>query len=315
LGRYAVRRLVLLGPLLFGVSVVVFLIMHLSPGDPAVLMLGQDATPAAVAKLRAELGLADPLPVQYVKWIGRLLSGNFGRSLWTSRPVLDEVLERFVATLILTAASLGISVPLGIAVGVLGAVTRGSLCDAGLTLLAIAGVSLPVFWIGLVLMVTFALNLGWFPALGMTSPAGGTGMDVLHHLVLPAVTLAMPSLAVIARIARASTVEALSREYVRTALAKGLPPRAVMLKHALKNGLIPIVTIVGLQIGQLLGGAVLTETVFAWPGLGTLLVRGILARDFPLVQGAVLFVATLFVAVNLVVDLAYAYIDPRIRHA
>jgi peptide/nickel transport system permease protein len=187
--------------------------------------------------------------------------------------------------------------------------------DAVLTLLAIAGLSLPVFWIGLVLMVTFSLHLGWFPALGMTSPAGGTGTDVLYHLVLPAVTLAMPSLAIIARITRTSTVDALGREHVRTAVAKGLPPRLVMVKHALNNGLIPIITVVGLQVGQLLGGAVLTETVFAWPGLGTLLIRGILARDFPLVQGAVLFVATVFVLVNLLVDLAYAYIDPRIRRA
>lgn len=315
MGKYAARRLLLLGPLLFGVSVVVFLIMHLSPGDPAVLMLGQDATPAAVAKLRGELGLSDPLPVQYVKWVGRIASGNLGRSLWTTRPVLEEVLEKFVATLILTAASLCISVPFGIALGVLGAVTRGTVLDAALTLLAIAGLSLPVFWIGLVLMVTFSLHLGWFPALGMTSPAGGTGTDVLYHLVLPAVTLAMPSLAIIARITRTSTVDALGKEHVRTAVAKGLPPRLVMVKHALNNGLIPIITVVGLQVGQLLGGAVLTETVFAWPGLGTLLIRGILARDFPLVQGAVLFVATVFVLVNLLVDLAYAYIDPRIHHA
>jgi ABC-type dipeptide/oligopeptide/nickel transport system permease component len=313
--RYLIRRLVLLVPLLFGVSIVVFLIMHLSPGDPAVLMLGQDATPAAVAKLRAELGLADPLPVQYAKWVGRSLRGNLGRSLWTTRPVLDEVLERFVATLTLTAASLCVSVPIGVALGVAGAVVRGTALDAGLTLLTIAGISLPVFWVGLVLMVLFSLHLGWFPALGMTSPAGGTLADVLHHLVLPAVTLAIPSLAVIARITRTSTVEALAQDHVRTAVAKGLPGRRVMLKHALTNGLIPIITVVGLQVGQLLGGAVLTETVFAWPGLGTLLVRGILARDFPLVQGAVLFVATLFVVVNLLVDLAYAYIDPRVHHA
>ncbi len=312
--RYLIRRLLLLVPLLLGVSLVVFLIMHLSPGDPAVLMLGQDATPGAVAKLRAELGLADPLPVQYVKWVGRVVRGDLGRSLWNSRPVLDEVLERFLATLLLTAASVCISVPFGIALGVAGAVARGTALDAGLTLLTIAGISLPVFWIGLVLMVTFSLHLGWFPALGMTSPAGGTSADVLHHLVLPAVTLAAPSLAIIARITRTSTVEALAQDYVRTAFAKGLPGRRVMLKHALNNGLIPVITVVGLQVGQLLGGAVLTETVFAWPGLGTLLVRGILARDFPLVQGAVLVVATLFVLVNLLVDLAYAYIDPRVHH-
>lgn len=305
----------LLGPLLFGVSVIVFLIMHLTPGDPAVLMLGQDATPESVAKLRAELGLADPLPVQYLKWVGRVLRGDLGRSLWTSRPVIREVLERFVATLILTTASLCISLPGGILLGVLGAMTRGSLVDATLTLLVIGGLSLPVFWFGLVLMIAFSLKLGWFPALGMTSPAGGTLMDVLSHMVLPALTIAIPSMAISARITRTSMIEALAKEYIRTAVAKGLPPRLVLAKHALSNGLIPILTVVGLQVGQLLGGAVITETVFAWPGLGTLLIRGILARDFPLVQGAVLFVAIVFVFVNLLIDLGYAYVDPRIRHA
>jgi peptide/nickel transport system permease protein len=313
--RYLARRLVALVPVLAGVSVVVFLVLHLSPGDPAEIMLGSQATQEDLARLRAQLGLNEPLPVQYVRWLGHVFQGDLGRSLWTKRPVLREVLDRLGATLLLTASALALSTIGGIALGIVSATRRNSFLDRVSAVVSLFGASMPVFWLGIVLMVAFSLWLGWLPASGMFAPYGGGDLrDLLAHLILPAVTLAAASTAIVTRLTRSSMLEVLSQEYVRTARSKGLVERAVVVRHGLWNALMPIVTVVGVQAGYLLGGAVLTETVFAWPGVGTLMVQGILARDFPLVQGCVLVVALTFAVINLGVDLLYAYLDPRIRY-
>jgi peptide/nickel transport system permease protein len=313
--RYLARRLVALVPVLAGVSVVVFLVLHLSPGDPAEIMLGSQATQEDLARLRAQLGLDEPLPIQYARWLGHVLQGDLGRSLWTKRPVLREVLDRLGATLVLTASALVLSTLGGIALGIASATRRNSFLDRVSAVVSLFGASMPVFWLGIVLMVAFSLWLGWLPASGMFAPYGGGDMrDLLAHLILPAVTLAAASTAIVARLTRSSMLEVLGQDYVRTARSKGLVERAVVVRHGLWNALMPIVTVVGVQAGYLLGGAVLTETVFAWPGVGTLMVQGILARDFPLVQGCVLVVALTFAVINLGVDLLYAYLDPRIRY-
>jgi len=313
--RYLARRLLLLVPVLAGVSVIIFMVLHLSPGDPVEIMLGSQATQEDRARLRADLGLDQPLHVQYVRWLGHVARGDLGRSLWMKRPVLAEVLGRFQATLILTGTALGLSTVAGLALGVASATRPNSLLDRVSAMASLFGASMPSFWLGIVLMVVFALWLGWLPASGMYAPYGGGGLgDLLSHLLLPAVTLAAASVTIIARLTRATMLEALGQDYIRTARAKGVVERAVVLRHGLRNALIPIVTVIGVQAGYLLGGAVLTETVFAWPGVGTLMVQGILARDFPLVQGCVLVIAVSFVLVNLAVDLLYAWIDPRIRY-
>jgi peptide/nickel transport system permease protein len=313
-GRFLARRLLHLGPVLLGVSVIVFLVLHLAPGDPAEVMLGANANKEDLDRLRVQLGLDQPLHVQYLHWIGHVARGDLGRSLWMKRPVLGEVLERFKATLILTGTALLLSTVGGIALGIASATRANSLLDRCSAVASLFGASMPVFWLGIVLMVVFSLWLGWLPASGMYAPYGGGGpRDLLAHLVLPAVTLAAASVTIIARLTRATMLETLGQDYVRTARAKGLSERPVVWRHALKNALIPIVTVVGVQAGYLLGGAVLTETVFAWPGVGTLVVQGILARDVPLVQGGVLVIALSFVLVNLAVDTLYAWLDPRIK--
>jgi peptide/nickel transport system permease protein len=313
--RYLARRLLLLVPVLAGVSIIIFMVLHLSPGDPVEIMLGTQATQEDRARLRADLGLDQPLHVQYVRWLGHVVRGDLGRSLWMRRPVLGEVLGRLQATLILTGTALLLSTTAGVALGVASATRPHSLLDRVSAMASLFGASMPSFWLGIVLMVVFALRLGWLPASGMYAPYGGGDLrDLLAHLALPAVTLAAASVTIIARLTRATMLETLGQDYIRTARAKGVVERAVVLRHGLKNALIPIVTVVGVQAGYLLGGAVLTETVFAWPGVGTLMVQGILARDFPLVQGCVLVVALSFVLVNLAVDLLYAWFDPRIRY-
>ena len=313
--RYLIHRLLLLVPVLAGVSVIVFLVLHLSPGDPAEIMLGSQATKEDLARLRAELGLTEPLHVQYARWVGLVARGDLGRSLWTKRPVLIEVLERFKATLVLTGSGLLLSTFGGIALGIASATRRNSLLDRMSTVTSLFGASMPVFWLGIVLMVAFSLWLGWLPASGMYAPYGGGDLrDLTLHLILPTITLGAASMAIVARLTRSSMLEVLGQDYIRTARAKGVIERAVVVRHGLKNALIPIVTVVGVQAGYLLGGAVLTETVFAWPGVGTLMVQGILARDFPLVQGCVLVIALSFVVINLIVDLLYATLDPRIRY-
>jgi len=305
----------LLVPVLLGVSIIIFMVLHLSPGDPAEIMLGSQATQADLERLRAELGLTQPLYIQYVHWLGLVVRGDLGRSIWMKRPVLGEVLERFKATLVLTGAGLLLSTVVGLAFGIASAVRPNSLLDRASAVASLFGASMPVFWLGIVLMVLFALWLGWLPASGMYAPYGGGDLrDLLAHLALPAFTLAAASVTIIARLTRSTMLETLGQDYIRTARAKGVVERAVVLRHGLKNALIPIVTVVGVQAGYLLGGAVLTETVFAWPGVGTLMVQGILARDFPLVQGCVLVVALSFVVINLIVDLLYAWLDPRIHY-
>jgi peptide/nickel transport system permease protein len=313
-GPFLARRLLHLGPVLLGVSVIVFMVLHLAPGDPAEVMLGANANKEDLARLRTQLGLDQPLHVQYLHWIGHVARGDLGRSLWMKRPVLGEVLERFKATLLLTGTALLLSTLGGVALGIASATRANSLLDRLSAVASLFGASMPVFWLGIVLMVIFSLWLGWLPASGMYAPYGGGGLrDLLSHLVLPAVTLAAASVTIIARLTRATMLETLGQDYVRTARAKGLGERGVVWRHALKNALIPIVTVVGVQAGYLLGGAVLTETVFAWPGVGTLVVQGILARDMPLVQGGVLVIALSFVLVNLAVDTLYAWLDPRIK--
>ncbi len=312
---YIARRLLLLVPVLLGVSIVVFMVLHLSPGDPAEIMLGSQATLEDLARLRRELGLTEPLHVQYVRWMSHVLRGDLGRSLWMKRPVLDEVLHRFQATLVLTGSGLLLSTLGGIALGVASAVRPHSLLDRLSAVTSLFGASMPVFWLGIVLMVVFSLWLGWLPASGMWAPYGGGDLrDLAAHLILPAVTLAAASLTIIARLTRSTMLDVLGQDYIRTARAKGLIEGRVVFRHGLKNALIPIVTVVGVQAGYLLGGAVLTETVFAWPGVGLLMVQGILARDFPIVQGCVLVIALSFVLINLAVDLLYVYLDPRIHY-
>ncbi|HVG78867.1 MAG TPA: ABC transporter permease [Patescibacteria group bacterium] len=313
--RYLARRLLLLVPVLVGVSIVIFGVLHLSPGDPAEIMLGSQATKEDLVRLRESLGLNEPLPIQYVHWMGHVVRGDLGRSIWMKRPVLPEVLGRLGATLLLTGTALLLSTAGGLALGVASAAWPRSLLDRLSAVASLFGASMPSFWLGIVLMVIFALWLGWLPASGMYASYGGGGVgDLLSHLILPAVTLAAASITIIARLTRSTMLETLGQDFVRTARAKGVAESGVLLRHGLKNALIPIVTVVGVQAGYLLGGAVLTETVFAWPGVGTLMVQGILARDFPLVQGCVLVVALAFAVINLAVDLLYAWLDPRIRY-
>jgi peptide/nickel transport system permease protein len=302
---YIVRRLVLAVPVLLGVVFAVMLTIELIPGDAVALMLGEHATVEAVAKLRDFLGLDKPLLVRYAQYVGRLLHGDLGRSIQQNRPVLDELADAWPATVELTLAALAIAAVAGVSAGVVSAVWPNSLFDALARLGSLFGLSMPVFWTGLVLIVVFALWLPWLPVAGAGSPA---------HLVLPAVTLALPSLAMVARMTRSSVLDVLREDYVRTARAKGVAERLVVAKHALRNAAIPILTLLGLQAGQLMGGAVLTETVFAWPGLGRLMVKAIFARDYVLLQGAVLVFALAFVIINLAVDLAYGALDPRISH-
>lgn len=306
MGRFILRRALTSLVVVLGIILLVTLILDLIPGDPVVMILGQNATAEQVAALRHELGLDRPLFVRYVDYIGRALTGDLGRSIMTRRPVAAEVADAWPNTLLLAAAAIGIAVALGIGLGTASALRPNGWFDLGVRLLALLGLSMPIFWIGLVFIYIFGFYLRLLPI-------GGSGTP--QHLILPAVTLALPSVALIARMTRSSLLEVLGEDYVRTARAKGLSEPAVLLAHALKNALIPVVTVIGLQFGQLLGGAILTETVFAWPGLGRLVVLAIFARDYPLLQGIVLIFAFSYVVVNLLVDLAYAWLDPRITYA
>ncbi|HTK93658.1 MAG TPA: ABC transporter permease [Verrucomicrobiae bacterium] len=300
---FIVRRLLLAVPVLLGVVFVVMLTVDLLPGDAVSLMLGEHATPQAVAALRDHLGLDKPLATRYVQYVGRLLTGDLGRSIQQNRPVSAELADAWPATLELTLAALVLAALFGVGAGVVSAVWPSSFFDTLARLGSLFGLSLPVFWTGLVLIVIFAWWLPWLPV-------GGTGSP--SHLVLPAVALALPSTAMIARMTRSSVLEVLREDYVRTARAKGVRERWVVTKHALRNAAIPVLTLLGLQAGQLMGGAVLTETVFAWPGLGRLMVKAIFARDYVLLQGAVLVFSLAFVLVNLIVDLSYGALDPRV---
>jgi peptide/nickel transport system permease protein len=306
LGRYLLTRL--LGGLvtMFLVSVIVFVLLALAPGDPAELILmGQQTTPEAVAQLRHELGLDMPLYSQYIQFAWDALRGDLGRSWQNNEPVLRELGRVFPATVSLSLWALFTSTVVGIAVGVIAAVRQYSVLDFVTRSLVLVGVSMPIFWLGLILISLFAVQLHWFPSSGRGS---------WKHMVLPVISLATYSVGIIARMARSSMLEVLRDDYIRTARAKGLPERIVHLRHALKNALIPIVTVVGLQLGYLLGGAILTETVFAYPGLGWRMMQALFARDYPIVRGGVLLMAASFIVVNLAVDVLYVYLDPRIRY-
>lgn len=309
MSRYIARRLLQLIPILLGASILIFVLMRLVPGDPAIQALGVesgDATAEQVEALRREWGLDQPLPVQYFYWLGNALQGDLGRSTVSRVPVSEEIMSRFPATLQLTVVSMLVSVVLGIPFGVIAAVRHNSLIDRGSTIIALLGICTPTFWLGLMLMLLFSVQLGWLPSFGR----GG-----ITHLILPAITLGASASAIIARVTRSSMIEVLSEDFIRTARAKGLAERIVVYRHAIKNALIPIITILGLEFGFLLSGSVVTETVFSYPGLGLLLINSINNRDFPVVQGALLLFALQFVIVNLVVDLLYGFVDPRISYS
>ncbi len=314
MGRYVLQRSVWVAGVLLGVSILTFVILHLTPGDPAQILLGPMATPQDLARLHQELSLDKPLAVQYVFWLSHVVHGDLGRSITLHRPVLGEVVLRFRGTLILTAGAVVLAFGPGILLGVLAARRPRSFMDWLSVIVTTGGVSIPSFWLGMLLIVLFSLRLGWLPGTGMYAPAGQETLpDLLTHLILPAATLGALPLAVTARVARTGMLDALQADYIRTARAKGLDERAVTVRHAFRNTLVGLVTVLGLEMGLLLAGAVYVETVFSWPGIGLMLVTAILTRDFPLVQGAVLLIATTYVIINLLTDLLYAYLDPRIR--
>ncbi len=304
MGRFIARRLIMLIPVLIGVSIISFLILHLAPGDPAELLAGEDATKEDIMMIRHELGLDKPLWTQYFMFLKGIATGEL-KSLKFSMPVMDVIRPRLFNTLELSLASILIAVIIGIFAGVVSATHRYTWIDYLSTIGALLGVSMPVFWWGLILILIFSVNLGLLPSGGM----GG-----ISHLILPAIVLGTASTAIIARMTRSSMLDVLRQDYVRTARAKGLLEKIIIYRHALRNALIPTVTVVGLQFGYMLAGAVLTESVFSWPGVGRLLVEAILFRDFPVVQSALLIIAIMFVLVNLLVDVLYAFLDPRIRH-
>ncbi|HWV36532.1 MAG TPA: nickel ABC transporter permease [Thermomicrobiales bacterium] len=303
--QYILRRLLALIPILLGVSILIFIVMRLIPGDPARQSLGPEATGEQVEILRKAWRLDEPLPMQYMAWLQRAVQGDLGRSTVSRVPVTHEVLSRLPATLALTVASSLVAVVFGLLFGIVSAIRHNTLVDRGTMLLSLIGICTPSFWLGLLLLLVFSVRFGWFPSAG----AGG-----ISHLVLPAVTLGVGAAAVIARVTRSSMIEVFSEDYVRTARAKGLSERMVVIRHALKNALIPILTILGLEFGGLLAGAVITETVFSYPGIGQLLIKSINNRDFPIVQGTLLLFAIQFVVINLLVDLLYARVDPRISY-
>lgn len=309
--QYLLRRLTAAVPTLLGVMVAVFLVVHLIPGDPVVAMLGDMATEEQIVQTRRDMGLDRPLYVQFGSFMGRYLRGDMGVSIRTRRLVVEEITSRFPHTGRLALAGGVIAVLLGVPLGVIAASRRGSLVDLFSLIVSSIGVAAPVFWIGLLLSLWFAVQLRWFPTVG--GGRAGDPMSIYKALVLPAVTLGLSGMALIARMTRSSMLDVLREDYIRTSRAKGLSEKVIIFKHALRNASIPIVTIVGLNIGYLLGGAVLVETVFARPGLGKLLVDGILARDYPVVQGVTFVIALGFIMVNLVTDLVYGYLDPRIK--
>jgi ABC-type dipeptide/oligopeptide/nickel transport system permease component len=302
---FILRRLLLTVPVLVGVATLVFALIHLVPGDPVQTMLGESASAADVAALRATLGLDRPLSVQYVSFLRRAVVGDLGTSLRTSRPVTADIAARMAATFELALAAMVVATLIAIPLGILAGARAGTSVDHAATTLALVGISMPTFWLGPLLAIVFAVWLGWLPVSGRGSAA---------HLVLPAVTLGAPLAAVLARMTRASLIEELRELYVLAARARGVSRTRAVLRHAFRNSLIPVVTVLGLQFGVVLTGAVITETIFAWPGIGRLLIQSIGARDYPTVQGCILLIAITYVSVNLLVDLLYGFLDPRIRY-
>jgi len=326
---FVLRRVLHILPVLFGISLLVFLMLRLIPGDPVKIMLGERASPKEVAQLRAELGLDRPLPLQFVGYLGQVAQGDLGRSIVRNTPVREDLGYTFPATIELACAAMLIASLVGVGLGSLAAVKRNSFWDAACGALSLLGVSIPIFWLGLMLLLIFPSTLGWFAFSGRSeatfaTPTGfylidsllsgnpANFLDVLRHLVLPAVTLSTVPLAMIARMTRSALIEVLAQDYIRLARAKGLPWLTIWWRHAVPNAMIPVVTVIGLQFGYLLGGAVLTESVFQWPGLGNLVVDAVRQRDYPVVQGGILLISATFCLVNLLVDLAYAWLDPRV---
>ncbi len=332
MARFLLHRFLSLIPTLLGISVLVFFMIHLIPGDPAEMMLGERASEQSLRQVREELGLNRPLHVQYGLFMSRLLRGDLGRTLKTNEKITTEIAERFPATIELSIAAMIIATVFGMTAGIISATRQYSVFDYGSMVLSLVGVSMPIFWLGLVLMIIFSLNLGWLPLSGRLSydvsletitriylldslltrnwPAF---RDALWHLAMPAFTLSTIPMAIIARITRSSMLEVLRQDYIRTARAKGLAPLTVYLKHGLRNALIPVITVIGLQFGILLGGAILTETIFAWPGIGKWILDAVYARDFHAVQGGTMLVAATFVLINMLVDILYAWVNPRIK--
>jgi peptide/nickel transport system permease protein len=331
---YLLRRLALVIPILMGISLVVFLMLHTAGGDPAELKLGARADAASLARLRHEMGLDRPLAVQYLDFLSHAVTGDFGRSYRSNAPVADEVFARFPATVELAVAAMLIGGVVGLVAGTIAARRPHSLFDYSSSFAALVGLSIPTFWLGLMLIIVFGLWLRWLPLSGRVDPRLGVDPsthflvassllhgnwpvfeDALKHLILPALTLAGWPASIVARMTRAALIEALGQDYIRTARAKGLSEGEIVRRHAYRNALIPVLTVVGLEFGSLLGGAVVTETVFAWPGVGKLTVDAIAARDYQVTQGVVLLLGAVFVFLNLLVDVVYAVVDPRVRYA
>jgi peptide/nickel transport system permease protein len=331
--RYLLRRLALTIPILLGVSLLVFLMLHSAGGDPAQSILGSRADPESLAALRRELGLDRPLLVQYAAFLSGAVRGDFGRSYRSNTPVTAEIAARFPATIELAIAAMAIAVVVGVIFGTLAAVRRHSILDYVSSTVVLLGVSIPTFWLGLILIIIFGLWLRWLPISGRVDPRLGAdsslpfltltsllqgnwavAKDALRHIILPALTLAAWPAAIVARMTRASLIESLGQDYVRTARGKGLPEELIVVSHAARNAVLPVLTVVGLEFGTLLGGAVVTETIFSWPGLGQLTVTAIGARDYQMVQGVVVLLGAVFVLLNLLVDVLYAVLDPRIRY-
>jgi len=310
--RFLLNRLAGAAIVLVLVAVLVFLLTRLASGDPMALMLGDQATVADVAKARTQYGLDKPLPTQFVLWVGELLQGNLGQSIFLQRPVAQALMERAEPTLFLALFAVFVAAAIGVPCGMAAAVWRGSYADQWLSGVAMLGASIPSFWMGLILIQFFAVYLGWFPASGYGDPGMGLGAR-LYHLILPASVLGLLNSALIIRFTRASMLDLLGEDFVRTARAKGLPERVVMFKHVLRNALVPIITVLGLTIALMIGGTVVTETVFNLPGVGNLVVRAVLRRDYPVIQGTLLVIASIYVFINLLIDLLYTLVDPRIR--
>jgi peptide/nickel transport system permease protein len=309
---YILRRLVMLAPVILVVGVVVFALVHLTPGDPAAVIAGDQATPERVEELREQLGLNDPLPVQFLRWFGGVLRFDFGESIFIGGSVTDALLERAQPTLLLTLYAVIVQLVIGVPAGILAAVRHNSLLDRAMTVIAISGAAIPTFFLGIMLILFFAVRLRWLPSGGYV-PITEDPRQHLEAMLMPAFALGFSSAGLLARLVRSSMLDVLREDYVRTAWAKGLTERLIVVRHALRNALIPAVTVVGTSVGALLGGAVVTETVFTIPGMGRLVVQSIARRDYPIIQGAVMTIAMTYVLVNLLVDILYVYIDPRVR--
>lgn len=313
LARYLASRLAGMAIVLLLVAILVFFITRLAPGDPAAVMLGEQASAADIAKLRAVYGLDQPLPLQFVYWLWELAHGNLGQSIFLQRPVTQALLERAEPTFFLTLFSILIAAAIGVPCGIVAAVWRNRAVDQFFSGFAMLGASIPSFWLGLLLMQIFAVSLGWFPVAGYGDP-GAPLAARLHHLILPSIVLGVVNSALILRFTRASMLDVLADDYIRTARAKGLSGARVVLRHALANALIPVLTVIGLTFALLIGGAIVTETVFGLPGIGNLVVSAVLRRDYPVIQGALLVIAALYVLINLAIDLLYLVVDPRVKY-